>query len=357
MEKSGLNRKLNLGSNVSYAHIIKRHVKHLASYLKYNTARKFLNLCSTYSQMMRGKEVVKGYPSTLQIEINNICGLKCPGCPTGFDSNPDPKGQLEFENFKRVIDQAGKYAYWAELFGFGEPLLNKDIYRMIDYAHTRNIGTSISSNLNDLKEEDIERLVNSGLDLLIVSIDGLTQKTYQKYRKGGNIEKVLKNLELILDAKDKSGSRYPLVEVHYIAMDHNRHEIAQTAEYMRKLDLSRFFFLLKEAGPSYAPVDDIGDEQEMTKNLRRYLKKCHKLWTHLFVCWNGEVRPCCLTFKNAGNIFENDFHQIFNNRLYRGSRRIFCKNGKNATGTNSPCLSCFIVQSRLSYKKVTVSEQ
>lgn len=357
MEKTGLKRKLNLKSNVSYPHIIKRHIKHLGGYLKYNTGKKFLNLCSMHAQMARGKETITGYPSTLQIEVNNICGLKCPGCPTGFDSNPDPKGQIKLENFKRVIDQVGEYIYWVELFGFGEPLLNKDICQMLDYAHARNIGTSISSNLNDLKEKDVERLVNSGLDLLVVSIDGLTQETYQKYRKGGNIEKVLHNLKLVLDTKDRLGRRYPLVEVHYIAMDHNRHEIPQTTEYMRKLDLNRFFFLLKEAGPSYMPVSDIGDEQEMIKNLRRYLKRCSKLWTHMFVCWNGEVRPCCLTFKNVGNIFENDFKQIYNNPLYTGSRRIFCGNGKNATGTDSPCLRCFIVKSRSAYKKVTVSEQ
>ncbi len=352
MKATGLKRKLHLGSSVSRRHIIKRYVEKMGIFLKYNTAKKSANLISIATHVLRGKARINCYPATLQIEVNNICQLKCPGCPTGLDANPDPKGQISYENYKRVIDLLGDSIYWIELFGFGEPLLNKDIFHMINYAHKHNIGTCISTNLNTLKAEDINKLVASGLDQLVVSMDGITQQTYQKYRRGGNIEKVLNNLEQLLNAKDKQNSSYPLIEVHFITMEHNRHEIPQTTERMRKLGLHRFYFLLKEEGPSYVPFTEIEDELETLRCLRRYLKRCHKLWSHTFVSWNGNVRPCCLTFQNAGNIFKQNFKEIWNDKIYTASRRIFCSRGGNIMGTNSPCLTCQVVRNRMKLENV-----
>lgn len=350
MKDTGLGKKLHLGSSVSLLHIIRRYIGHMGDFLRHNTGKKFANLCSVATKALMGKERVNGYPITLQIEVNNICQLKCPGCPTGLDVNPDPKGQISYENFKGIIDQLGDYIYWLELFGFGEPLLNKDIFRIIDYAHKRNIGTVISTNFNQLQEEDIKQLITAGLDRLVISLDGITQETYQKYRQGGNIEKVLHNLELLLDKKDELGSPYPIIEVHFITMEHNRHEIPKATAYMQKLGLNRFYFLLKEEGPCYIPSIKVKDEQERIKQLRHHLKKCHKLWTHLFVGWEGNVRPCCLTFQNAGNIFEQSFKEVWNNEIYTASRRIFLPGGDNLSKTNSPCLTCHLIESRLAYE-------
>ena len=314
----------------------------------HNNSKKLSNLLSIYRYRTTGQDKVNAYPPILKIEVNNICQLKCPGCPTGLGTNPDPKGQISFDTFKNVIDKVGDYAYWVELFGWGEPFLNKNLFDIINYSHTHNIGTCASSNFLALNEKDINEMIKAGLTQVVISMDGITQETYQKYRKGGDIEKLLNNLKYLLRRKDELKSHFPVIEVHFITMEHNLHELNEATEYMRRLDLNRFYFLIKDSGPGeYIPFHDVPDEKIIIKNLRRNLKKCKKLWYNFHVCWNGDVRPCCHTFGNIGNINEEDFYDIWNNEMFRTSRKIVCPGKENMQNTNSPCLTCYLVRTRM----------
>ena len=135
---------------------IKRYLRRLWSYVRHTTIKKFYNLCLVRIQALLRKEVVKGRPYIAQIEPINVCQLKCPTCPTGLENNPDPVGNMPLSDFKKVIDQLKDYLYEVLLFGFGEPLLHKDIYEMIHYAVENNIRTNLSTNLCDIKQEDVD---------------------------------------------------------------------------------------------------------------------------------------------------------------------------------------------------------
>ncbi len=177
------------------------------------------------------------------------------------------------DDFKKIIDQLKDYLYEILLFGFGEPLLHKDIYRMIKYATENNIRTVLSSNLCNLQEGDIDRIIYSGLELLVVSLDGITQKTYQKYRVKGDVEKVKQNVETLIQRKKELGKSIPVIQIQFIVMDHNRHLI--TIEYSRRIDVEEF--ILKDVGPRYIPrVFKNGNTIERARHLRKELNMCRK---------------------------------------------------------------------------------
>lgn len=76
--------------------------------------------------------------------------------------------------------------YYVILWSWGEPLLNPEIYRMIKYCEERNILSVTSTNLNKFSRENARDLVESGLDALIIALDGIAEETYSKYRIGGS---------------------------------------------------------------------------------------------------------------------------------------------------------------------------
>jgi MoaA/NifB/PqqE/SkfB family radical SAM enzyme len=130
--------------------------------------------------------------------------LHCPLCPAGVGDASRTKAILSFNLFKKIVDEVGDYVYSVNFTNWGEPLLNKHLAKMIMYCkRVKHIPfVRFDTNLNvTLTESEWERLLLSGLDMLSVSIDGVTQETYEKYRRGGNLEKVIDNLKLLIDKK------------------------------------------------------------------------------------------------------------------------------------------------------------
>ena len=118
---------------------------------------------------------------------------------------------MSFELFKKVIDEIGKYAVIITLHNWGESFLNKDIYKMIEYAKSKKICTLISSNLNTLTGEDIKRIIDYGLDKLIVSLDGASSESYSAYRYGGDFNKVIRNIEMLVAIKKFTKTTNPYI--------------------------------------------------------------------------------------------------------------------------------------------------
>ena len=149
-----------------------------------------MNYYFTHRQMLSKKDKIIGYPSHIFLDVTNICTLKCPLCPTGLGVQGRKKGHMSFSQFKKIIDEIGKYLISIDLFNWGEPLLNKDVYRMIEYAHQRKILTAISTNFQHFSEGGAEEMISSRLDNRILSIDGASQESYEKYRIGGNFQQL-----------------------------------------------------------------------------------------------------------------------------------------------------------------------
>src|SRR6266498_3369590 len=152
----------------------------------------FVKVLSSYHVSKWTKKSVQwGYPVSISFEPTTSCNLRCPECPSGLRAFTRPTGMLKKDFFEETIDDVYKELLYLIFYFQGEPYLNPDFLEMVKYAHDKGIYTATSTNAHYLTDEKAKKTVESGLDRLIISIDGTTQNVYQQYRVGGKLEKVL----------------------------------------------------------------------------------------------------------------------------------------------------------------------
>jgi radical SAM protein with 4Fe4S-binding SPASM domain len=309
------------------------------------TPKRVVNIIKIYSSMfisrLTGKQVVWGYPLFLMVEPTNICNLKCPMCPSGNGDMSRSLGKLDLENYKRLLDNVGDYILQVQLWNQGEPLINKNFHEFVRYAREKGIMTQTSTNGHYFRDDDAAgELVTSGLDILIFSLDGTNQETYEKYRVGGKYEVVLDGLERISAARDRLGSATPLIELQFIVFKHNQQEIDEIKQIARRLKIDRLSFKTAQvysddqAAEFLPDSDDFkrynydGDSLQMKGQMVNW---CKRLWLNSTVNWDGSVSPCCFD-KDAdhafANIFESGtgFRQVWRNVKYMAFRRRVMEN-------------------------------
>ena len=148
---------------------------------------------------------------------------------------------MHFDTYAGIVDQIEHSCVWMSLYSWGEPFLNPQIDRFIAYAHEKRIATIMSSNLNKpLTPEMAEHLVRSGLDVLIVSLDGTTQEVYQVYRVNGYLDRVLDNIRLLVQKRAELGSVTPVLEWQFIVMRHNEHQVEEARRMAQDLGVDMF---------------------------------------------------------------------------------------------------------------------
>lgn len=333
-------------------------------------------LCNSYSSIIKSlnyflisiqknfikNDIVIGYPYYLVIDPTNICNLHCPLCPTGQGRKEYPKGTMKFALFKSIIDEIGRYLYEIQFGNWGEPLLNKELYQMIRYAHQNKVKTIVHTNLNiEIEKKEIISLINSGLDVLYVSLDGITQETYEKYRKGGNFTKVISNIKLISSIKKHFGRKLPKIVWQFMVTKYNESEIADAKIMAKDLgvdfvltqvrcDTGKEIFMNKEE--RFNNVKDWLPTEEKysmynykTRETKRKKMYCDFLWTFCAIEWDGGVFPCCAGYKKDyifGNITKDKFKNIWNNKNYRESRKLGHRTKCTETSPTSTllCISC-----------------
>lgn len=281
---------------------------------RYVTWKKILNVCLIEFEKFLKRPCVRGKPYVLVLESTNLCNLRCPGCLTGIGKNPVPEGQMTFGEFKSIIDDVGDYLILAKLDGVGEPLINKDIYKMISYAHGRGVGTTFSTNFLLFSEEDAERLIKAGLDHLTIAVDGVTQATYAKYRVGGELAKVLNNVKVLLRKREELGVSHPIVELQFIIFDHNEHELPQIEELALELGVDRLYITESIARRLRARKPNLGKT-----------KACYWLWNVISINWNGDYKSCSRGFISRfslGNTRYQSPKEVWNNQSYRMLRAL-----------------------------------
>ena len=291
-------------------------------------------------------DYVIGYPFSLTIEITNYCNLKCPFCPVGNGEYDKKKNIMSYDQFKGILDEIGRYAEEINLINWGEAFINQDIFKMIKYSNEKNINTVMSSNLNIFDEEMAEKLVRAKLDRLIVSCDGASQETYEKYRIGGNFNKVYESMKLIQKKKKELGTNKPKIFWQFLIHKFNEHEIEKARKMAEELEVN---FLLRPLGipkkkkEEWLPESEKGkkkysngmDSNEVTK---QHLKFCRFPWEQFNVDPNGDVVICCNKYKfTLGNIFKSSFKEIWNNKEFRSARKFLA--GKKID-IEVPCQTC-----------------
>src|SRR4029077_8235759 len=150
-----------------------------------------LVLSSYYFSKWLRKPIQWGAPVSISFEPTTSCNLRCPECPSGLRSFTRPRGMLEMNFFRGMIDQLAPELLYLTFYFQGEPYLNPDFLEMVTYARSKNIYTATSTNAHYLNDENARKTIESGLDRLIISLDGTSQEVYSQYRKGGDLGKVL----------------------------------------------------------------------------------------------------------------------------------------------------------------------
>src|SRR5579862_9368379 len=158
-------------------------------------------LSSYYISKWTKKPVQWGYPVSVSVEPTTSCNLRCPECPSGLRSFTRPRGMLEKKFFEKMIDQMAPELLYLTFYFQGEPYLNPDFLEMVKYAKSKRIYTATSTNAHYLNDENARLTVESGVDSLIISIDGITQDVYSQYRIGGDLEKVMEGADNIVKWK------------------------------------------------------------------------------------------------------------------------------------------------------------
>ncbi|MCF7858708.1 MAG: SPASM domain-containing protein [Candidatus Cloacimonetes bacterium] len=264
------------------------------------------------------------------IEPTNICNLKCPLCPTGNGTLKRAKGFMKLDTFKKIIDDIHETAIMVVLWNQGEPYLNKEFSKMVKYASDKGLFTLVSTNGNiDYAAKDI---INSGLDSMIISVDGATQKTYNKYRVNGELEKVLTNINEIVKTKKQLKKKNPLLRWQFLVMKHNERELEDIKQMSSDLGVD----VLELKSIQIYSKDDINNFLPQNPKYRRYkvngenfkLKfgiknRCRRLWTNAVINWDGEVAICCFDKDGEykiGNVISTNLTKLWKNDKMRKVR-------------------------------------
>ncbi len=281
-----------------------------------------------------GKPILWGKPTTLSIEPTTSCNLRCPECPSGLRAFSRPTGMLQEKLFTHTIDQVKGYLTWLHLYFQGEPFLNPRFLEMVSYANSKSIFTSTSTNAHYLQEQQVQQVLQSGLKQLIVSMDGITQEIYEKYRVGGNLEKVQEGIKLLLSERNKSKNRFPRVVLQFLVTGQNEYQLPDLKRWAREMQVDELQLKTTqiydfENGSELIP-SDLGYSRyvptgEGKWKLKKKLEnKCWRMWQGAVSTWDGKIVPCCFD-KDAeyvmGELKSQSFAAIWSSLPYQNFRK------------------------------------
>lgn len=290
------------------------------------------------SRILR-KPFLAGNPWAASIEPTTSCNLRCPECPTGMQSLSRPKGIMNLKAFREIVDKLSPDLIYLTLYFQGEPMLNPHFTEMVQAARKRNIFVATSTNGHYMNDKNVEQLIKSDLSHLIISLDGFDQQTYEKYRVNGDFQTVIDGIERLVAAKIALGSKSPFIELQFLVMRHNEHQMQQMREYARQCGVNKLSFKTAQiynfnAESSIIPT--IKGKSRYTHNsdgswmiAKKVRNRCHRIWTSMVITWDGKVVPCCYD-KDAdyqtGNLFDKSLSEIWKNQHYSAFRKKVLKN-------------------------------
>lgn len=280
------------------------------------------------------KIILIGKPWAASIEPTTSCNLRCPECPTGMQTLSREKGKMDMEIFRKILDKLSPDLIYLTLYFQGEPMLNPHFSEMVNLARRRGIFVSTSTNGHFLTDEKVHEIIKSGLNHLIISIDGLDQQTYEKYRVNGDLPTVLEGINRLVAAKKALQSKSPFIELQFLVMRHNEHQMQQMQEFAKQSGVDKLAFKTVQvynfdAGSTIIPTLKSKSRYKLASDgswvmANRIRNHCHRIWSSLVITWDGNVVPCCYD-KNAdhltGNLLDESLDEIWKNEYYTGFRK------------------------------------
>jgi len=303
----------------------------------------FKVLAGYHASRLTRRAIQWGYPVSISFEPTTSCNLRCPECPSGLRAFSRPTGMLKKDFFSETIDQLSRELLYLVFYFQGEPYLNPSFLDMVKYASSKKIYTATSTNAHYLTDINARRTVESGLDRLIISIDGTTQETYEQYRVGGRLNKVLEGAANIVRWKKELKSNTPFIIFQFLVVRHNEHQIEDVQRLAREIGVDQV--RLKTA-QVYDYENDPNGLIPTQEKYSRYKKDatgkvafkgnnanhCWRLWHDPVITWDGSVVPCCFD-KDAqhklGDLRTQNFKSLWHNKDYRNFRSQVLQSRKN----------------------------
>jgi radical SAM protein with 4Fe4S-binding SPASM domain len=281
---------------------------------------------------------IQGLPVSISFEPTTSCNLRCPECPSGLRSFTRPTGMLPAELFKKTIDELQNTLLYLVFYFQGEPFLHPQFLDLVKYASDKGIYTATSTNAHFLKDHIARKTVLSGLDKLIISIDGTTQETYQSYRVGGKLEKVIEGTKNIIKWKKQLKSSTPHVIFQFLVVKPNEHQIDEVYKLAEEMGVD-------EVGLKTAQIYEYENGSDLIPTIEKYsrykknsdgsykiknklLDHCWKMWHSCVITWDGQVVPCCFdkdAHHRLGDVNSEKFENIWKGKSYQEFRASLLK--------------------------------
>lgn len=310
--------------------------------LKHLTVSRLVNASLVYASFywskLFGKAKVWGRPISISIEPTTTCNLECPECPSGLKKFSRNTGNTSLQLVEKVFKELKSSLSYVTFYFQGEPFIHPKFLELVKVAKRYNLYTATSTNAHFLRDEVAKKTVQSGLDRLVISIDGTTQESYEQYRKKGKLNKVIEGTQNIIKWKRELKSQTPYVIFQFLVVSHNEHQIEEVKQLAEELGVDEVKFKtaqlydFKNGNPlmpkneKYARYRQETNGQYVIKNELK--NQCWRMWQGCVVTWDGKIVPCCFD-KDAqhqlGDVNRVGFNTIWNSDGYNNFRNAILK--------------------------------
>ncbi len=278
--------------------------------------------------------IKKEYPSMIIFDVTNTCNLRCIHCPQPLlQKEPDFFSiNLKIDHVVKVLDEIkdGKEQILLRFAGDGEPTVNKDLYKMIEKSkQLKNTIVNLTTNGILMDEEKIINLLNSKIDLIDISIDALTKETYRKVRVGGNFDKLMNNINFLLN-KVKLNKLSTKVMVSFVEQHENKNEVEGFKNFWKsKVD----YVMVRSL---HSAVESLSEQKNLESKLNNQSLKierypCPHLWKRLTIDFLGNIKFCAHEWNNnndviLGNLKNTSIKSAWTGKIMQEARKSHIEN-------------------------------
>lgn len=295
----------------------------MLQYLKYLNCKRVVNygklLASFTISHIKGKPYMWHNPVFISVEPANYCNLHCPECPVGTGAIPQKAAQFDMNIYYKLIDELAPSLHMVNLYFQGEPLFSENFCKMVSYAKQHKLYTQTSTNGQLVTSALAKNIVLSGLEKIIVSIDGATQETYKQYRKNGILQTAINSVRLISLWKKRLQSKTPLIEIQCLRLKSNEQDWEKLKHLYKQWGGDQLVF---KSAQFYNYEN--GNPLMLQNKYCRYIKQkdgkyklryklhnhCMRLWSGAVIDAHANVLPCCFD-KYAQYKFGNISNKLF----------------------------------------------
>lgn len=300
------------------------------------TKQKVHRLINNISKRL-GLPAAYGYPSALMVEPTNYCNLSCTLCPTGSRWLAHPQGRMHVDAFYRVMDEVGPFLNRVAFWNWGEPFLHPQLLEMFQYTRRFPVWMQVCTNGHFFNDRVfVKKMVKSGVNQVIVSVDGITTESVQKYRgPAANLETIVDGIKNFVSVREELGGQGPQLEMQFLVMKHNQDDVDEARKFAEKLHVDRFFLKTinmrredLEIQSSLLPDNEKFRRFEQDQQDQWHIKGhptgiCPYIYNTAVIIWDGSLLPCCFDADEKtvlGNAFSTGFYKAWTSPAYNRFR-------------------------------------